>query len=56
MGGKILIAAPLWAVRYRKESGYFYSRYNAAKAQILHYQGFDAYMSDAPILQMYSLS
>jgi len=54
MGGKSLIAAPLWAARYRNEPASFYAmRHNNEKNEILHYQGFAAHMSDTPLFQMH---
>jgi hypothetical protein len=53
MGSKSLIAAPLWADRYRNEPASFHAmRHNKEENEILHYQDFDVHMSDNPLVQM----
>jgi hypothetical protein len=54
MGSESLIAAPLWAERYRLELACFTAeRNNIEKTQILHYQGFDGHFSGLSIFQMH---
>jgi hypothetical protein len=46
MGSKSLMAAPLWAARYRSELARFHrTRDDAGKTPIPHHQGFDVHIS-----------
>jgi len=52
MGGKSLMAAPLWAASYQIEPAGFGapSRSIGGKKQILHHQDFAVHISGIPIL------
>jgi hypothetical protein len=53
MGIKSLAAAPLWMERYKYNSLRFKEYTGCRNAQVLHQQGFDAYMPPNHFIQMH---